>query len=102
MGNMADLKLAACMEENGRLRRSLTEAMGALAAARDGDRMMSVEVQMISALLSNPSVARAEGIEIEVPLSVVKIGRSAARLYFEQLAAESASDEGELPVERGE
>jgi predicted RNase H-like HicB family nuclease len=79
MGQMAELNLAACRDENVRLRAAVGKLQGMVNGLLGQDRRGAVEVAMVSACLGAGQIAA----------DAVRNGRTAARLYIEALTAEA-------------
>lgn len=88
MGQMAELNLAACREENCRLRALVLQQQRVIAGMQERDRAGAIEVAFVAAALSGVDLETSwdedSGIE-----KAVRRGRTAARLYIAQLMAEA-------------
>ncbi|MFA7209666.1 MAG: hypothetical protein WC120_05330 [Parcubacteria group bacterium] len=82
MGQMVGLNLAACREENVRLRAAVGRLQGMLNAVGARDRAMEMEQRFIASY--------APLFPPEHQSGAIRAGRDLARLYIEQLTAEEA------------
>lgn len=104
MGQMADLNLAACREENVRLRGIVVQQQRAMEAMRERDRVGAMEIAFIAAALQTQAVSIGRQVDRSERIDeCISIGRETARKYVEQMIseAEKPSDDGDFQ-QRGE
>lgn len=91
MGQMADLKLSAVLEENGRLRAAVGRLQGMLNMVQARDRAMEMEQRFIGAALTGMMLAAKNGaLYTSLSSEAITAGRTTARIYIEALTAEAA------------
>lgn len=105
MGQMAELNLAACREENVRLRAAVGRLQGMVNGLLGQDRRGAMEVVFIGAALHASTEGGWRDDDDQYVKEVIEIGRRTARLYIEALTAEAENgggDEGARPEDSGE